>query len=298
MIGYFPNMLIAAETGIGFSRFIAYMMPICLLQLLVLLAYMRYTQRELFVRPVKSRSDLPLLEIDPAEPFFAKLREELKSGLENAKTVRRGLLILGALLIGFLVSERLHIPPALIALGGGLTALFVCGVAPGRVLARLNYKDLVFFAGLFVLVGAAEASGILNLFGEILDHLSFRSPLLRCLLLMWSAAIATAFLNAGPSAAFFLPLVIGLNTPAPHYLYFWSLSLGVLAGSSATLAGATAGSVTSTMLGAHAARLKRTQGLGGEFDLSFRQYAKIGAPLALIFLVMSSAYITAVYRYV
>ena len=105
-----------------------------------------------------------------------------------------------------------------------------------------------------------------------------------------ATAVVTAFLNAGPATALFLPLVLGFNTVAPHYLYWWSLSLGVLAGSSATLTGATAGTVASSML---------KDFTNGKSDgLSFRNYARLGVPIALIFLVVSSIYVILIYSYV
>ena len=140
------------------------------------------------------------------------------------------------------------------------------------------------------MVGAAEASGLLTWIGEFVVHLSFGSILVRCLLLMWLAGIVTAFLNAGPTTALFLPLVMGFTAAAPHYLDWWSLSLGVLAGSSATLTGATAGSVASNM--------SKEFRADKEYELSFRNYARVGMPLAIIFLVVSSIYIVLLYSYI
>jgi len=323
MVGDFPNMLIGTEAGIPFAKFILYMMPICLIELSVLFLYIRLSQKELFFKEKKAEIDvyeeLPQLaycdggNAGNKENLFHRIEQKLKQGMKNRKAVKRGLLILGTLVVAFLISDFIHISPAIIALIGGLAGIFFGKIKTGRILERLNYKDILFFSGLFILVGAAEASGLVNWFGEVIAHLSLGNLLVRCLLLMWLAGIVTAFLNAGPSTAFFLPLVMNFKVACPHYLDFWALSLGVLAGSSATLTGATAGSVSSNMLdeflsthvrgGKNSPKLANGNTCINSSDtydnshLSFREYAKLGIPIALIFLTISSIYITLIYRW-
>jgi len=324
MVGDFPNMLIGTETGIAFTKFIVYMMPVCLIELFVLLFYIRLSQKKLFVKEKKKTEvniyeELPQLaycnggNVTNNENLFHRIKQKLKQGMKNPEAVKRGLVILGILVVAFLISDFIHVSPALIALMGGLAGIFLGKVKIGTILERLNYKDMLFFSGLFILVGAAEASGLLHWLGEVVVHLSFGNVLVRCLLLMWLAGIVTAFLNAGPSAALFLPLVMNFKMSSPHYLYFWALSLGVLAGSSATLTGATAGSVSSNMLdeflNVHGRREKNwrkfanrktylsSSNIHDNSPLSFRKYSKTGIPVALIFLIISSVYIALIYRW-
>jgi len=323
MVGDFPNMLIGTEAGIPFAKFIVYMMPICLMELFVLLLYIRLSEKELFFKEKKTEvnvyEELPQLtycdggNAGNKENLFHRIEQKLKQGMKNREAVRRGLLILGTLVVAFLISDFVHISPAIIALIGGLAGIFFGKIKTGRILERLDYKDILFFSGLFILVGAAEASGLLSWFGEVIVHLSFGNVLVRCLLLMWLAGIVTAFLNAGPSTAFFLPLVMNFKVACPHYLDFWALSLGVLAGSSATLTGATAGSVSSNrldeFLSTHLRQEKNSRKMvkgktrinsSNVYDnsyLSFREYAKLGIPIALIFLAISSIYISLIYHW-
>lgn len=301
MIGDFPNILIAARAGVGFNQFLGHMLPVCLALLAVTLAYLRATRAGLWeLRPGTCAPVRPSYD-----PLFAPGRRGARAGYESpfadlgkrasgvfadSTAGMRALAILAAALTAFFFCDLAGLPPALIAAAAGLAALFLTGLDKGSLLKGLAYRDLLFFASLFVLAGAARASGLLGWFGEIITHLSFGSILMSCLLLLWTAAAATAFLNAGPCTALFLPLALGFRPEAPDNLYCWSLSLGVLAGSSATLTGATAGSVTATLLSSHQARAGKTGGL-----LTFRGYAREAAPLALIFLAVSSLYITWLY---
>lgn len=325
MVGDFPNIIISTEAGIGFSKFLIYMLPPCLLELVILLIYIRFSQKELFVSENKPKTSL-FDDFPQLEEYFTPTRKTNTTvnmsseqpapnrgwaEFKNPEAVKTGLTILGIIIIGFLVCEFVGIPPAIIVLVGGVLSLFFCKVDIATVLEQLSYKDILFFSGLFIIVGAAEASGLLKLFGELIVNLSFGNILIRCILLMWIAGIITAFLNAGPATALMLPMVLSFNTPAPNFLYFWSLSLGVLAGSSATLTGATAGSVSANMLdyfiGSRAKKTKskaqdqesgvKTLSLTTSYvPLSFKEYAKIGIPVSLIFLVASTIYVILIYQ--
>ncbi|MBA7652626.1 hypothetical protein ES703_60461 [subsurface metagenome] len=329
MVGDFPNMLIGTEIGLPFYQFISYMLPICLLELFVLLAFLRIARPSLF----KTTASLHLLTADGypnCEPpdddlpeladqangannnnsLFNTIKQSLPKTIHNRDALRRGLIILAMVIVGFLVSDFLHCSPAIIALAGGIIALAFGGCEPFSLLGKVSIRDILFFSGLFVLVGAAEASGALNYISEIIVHLSFGNLLVMCLLLMWAGAFVTCFMNAGPATALFLPVVLSFKSAAPDNLYWWALSLGVCAGSSGTLAGATAGSVTATMIDRFIKKQKSKPtvspkptdtGGGGPGDslteLTFKEYASLGLPIMLIFLLISSIYITVLYRW-
>jgi Na+/H+ antiporter NhaD/arsenite permease-like protein len=223
--------------------------------------------------------------------------------------------------VGFLLSDILNWSPAVIAIAGGIIALAFGGCEPFSLLRKVSIRDRLFFSGLFVLVGAAEASGALGYISEVIVHLSFGNTLILCLLLMWAGGFVTCFLNAGPTTALFLPIVLSFKIAAPHSLYWWSLSLGVCAGSSGTLVGATAGSVTATMIdrfikeqnestagSARNVQIGSTEALRDPSNsadkdsqsltkLTFKEYASLGFPIMLIFLLISSIYVTVLYRW-
>jgi len=238
--------------------------------------------------------------------FFHAIRQSLPKAIKNRKALSRGLVILVGVTVAFLLSDSLNCSPAVIALAGGIIALAFGACEPLSLLQKVSIRDILFFSGLFVLVGAAEASGALNYISEFIVHLSFGNLLILCLLLMWSGAFVTCFLNAGPTTALFLPVVLSFKSAAPHNLYWWALSLGVCAGSSGTLAGATAGSVTATMIDRF---IKKREGEsmlppksankdGGRYTkLTFQEYGALGFPMMLMFLLISSIYITVIYRW-
>ena len=131
MIGDFPNMLIGTETGLPFYQFTSYMLPICLLELFVLLVYLRLGRASLFktVAPLPSLSadgypnfepfdeDCPELS-DPADrnyALFDKIRHRMGKTIKSVDTLKRGLIILAIVIAGFLLSDIMNWSPAIIA---------------------------------------------------------------------------------------------------------------------------------------------------------------------------------------
>ena len=339
MIGDFPNILIGTETGLPFYEFSYYLLPICLLELFVLLAYLRIAHPSLFkaTAPLLSLStdgypnfdpldkDCPELS-NPADKkaadnntLISNLSNRLSRTITSMDALRRGLIILAIVIAGFLFSDFLNMSPALVAIAGGIIALVFGGCETFSLMEKVSIKDILFFSGLFILVGAAEASGVIGYISEAIMHLSFGNTLVLCLLLMWAGALFTCFLNAGPTTALFLPVVLSFRSSAPHGLYWWSLSLGVCAGSSGTIVGATAGSVTATMLdrfmreqkrfsAGSAEQFGRVEAVGDWPDsidkncqnltsLTSKEYASFGLPIMMIFLFLSSIYISVIYRW-
>ncbi len=283
MVGDFPNMLIASQTGIGFGRFAIFMMPICLILLALMLIYLKIRIGRFPVAPTAKTS--PCETAPP--PGYTPIQK---------RALRRGLFVLAHVIFLFVISSIISLNPSAVALLGATSLFLFSGLDRGKIMEGVGFNDILFFTGLFVVVGALEAVGLLDHFSGALETFSFGRPWLLCLLLMWTAALLTAFLNAGPTATLFFPVVVGCATAPSHDIIWWSLSLGVLAGSSATIFGATAGPVAVTLL----EKFNTENGpspYGEGTTITFGQFAATGLPLMLIFLSVSSLYVAFLCHY-
>ena len=279
MIGDFPNMLIASETGRHFHDFLLYMMPPCLVQLGITIWFMKKRQPHVSGQ----RNGVP--------PPAAQSKIGTLASARAAGKRKPALAVLIAVLIAFFFCGTLGIAPATVALAGGFAILLLWNRAAPRLIGKAGFGDILFFTSLFVLVGYAAASGLLDFIATWMLDVTGGGPLGLALVLMWTAAVATTFLNAGPTTAFFVPVVMALGVSSPHGLFWWALSLGVCAGSSATVTGATAGPVALTKVEEFVKRIKGGPESGPVAELSFVSYAKVGVPLMFVFLLFSSAYI-------
>ncbi|MBF0275280.1 MAG: hypothetical protein HQK84_08625, partial [Nitrospinae bacterium] len=178
------------------------------------------------------------------------------------------------------------------AVVGGVLALLLIGEDKKEILESLNYKDIVFFFCLFIMVGGLDASGFLNIISYYIWIFAGTNEYLQSSLLLFFSGIFTIFLNAGPATAVFLPVAGDLSYYAQNEFIFWALSLGVCAGSSAALTGATAGCVASNYMSEYGKKLgfPETE-FNKYYNLSFREFLKIGLPFMGIFMVISLVYL-------
>ena len=271
MVGDFPNMLLAADLGLPFRDFLTYLAPVCLLQLGILIAYL---QRAYPVGESRRRASS---ETESPEKW-------------DRAMAFRGKLILGGVLVGFIVGGELGVSPVYVAAAGVLWVIAWARLPMSKIVERVGIDNVAFFVCLFIMVGAISAAGTFDSLGHHLKSLLQRSPVVGVITLACAAAVLTAFFNAGPTTALLIHMLLAGAWPAEltlgpaNQVVWWALSLGVCAGSSATLTGATAGPIAASIL--------EQQGK----ELNFRRFAETGIPLMTLFLVVSSLYLTLLIR--
>jgi len=263
MIGDFPNMLIADATHLPFHEFLVHLAPICLLELAILLALLaRTVPRELSAETARAPIDLDARLDRPA--------------------AQRGLALLAVMVVGLFAAGPLRIPIAPLAAGVGLLAFGLGGVSWRAMIQKMCLEEALFFAGLFVMVGGIGATGAFDRLGAELAALSRYSPALGAIAIAWSAAAVTCLFSAGPTTAVMVSVLLaGVAGSALGDSAWWALSLGVCAGSSATITGATAGPAATNLLARHGR------------PLSFAEFARTGVPVMILFLAIATIYLAA-----
>jgi len=234
LVGDPPNVLIASAAGFSFNDFLTHALPIVLVAWLVALLLLRYLfRRELAVRP--SNADV-VLKLNPRE------------SLEDPKTARKVLIVLGGAILLFFLEEPLDLSPAFVALSAAAVALI--GVRPSikDVLRRIEWDVLVFFGALFVMVGGLEAAGVLSAMVALLDGLRAIPPVLLGLILLWFSAGLSAFVDNVPITIALIPVLQGLGTHGVNVQpLWWALAFGAGFGGNGTIIGSTANIVVASL---------------------------------------------------
>jgi Na+/H+ antiporter NhaD/arsenite permease-like protein len=141
------------------------------------------------------------------------------------------------------VHHRLHVYPAFVALIGLALAVALLRPKPELLLSEVNWSVLVFFAGLFVIVGGVESSGLFDLIGDSIAGMA-KDPaalLITALSLMWIAAILSAIVDNIPFTVAMVPIILGLESQNVNVTpLWWALAIGVGLGGNGTHIGATA----------------------------------------------------------
>lgn len=280
MVGDFPNMIISSAGNLHFADFITGMMVPCLVLLAAMLAFFQWRRHEFMGSDGGGNGGYEHLPEPATDPHLMRL----------------GLVVLGIVLVGFLLSEAIGLRPGWIAIVAGIVVMIIAGNDGEQDwFDACGGQDIVFFACLFIMVGGLVAAGALDGIVWLIQAVSNGSDVPMMLALMWIAAFLTIFLNAGATTAFFVPVASNMDAALADPTVWWALSLGVLAGSSAALTGATAGPLAASHLDRFIKTHPGIQELipaGGALD--FKGYLHWGLPMMGIFLMLSSLYIIAV----
>jgi Na+/H+ antiporter NhaD/arsenite permease-like protein len=194
--------------------------------------------------------------------------------------------------VGFLLQRTLHLEAATIALAGAATLMLIGRVNVHRALGEVEWATILFFVGLFVLVGVVEKAGLLRLAAESVIGLTGGNVVVTTLVILWFAAVVSALVDNIPAAASLVPVVFAvarlLHPGVPDEVlvhlptvlpYWWALALGACLGGNATLVAASANIVVAN---ASARRGDR---------ISFWDFTRVGLPITLASLVIASGYL-------
>ncbi len=231
LVGDPPNVIIGSAAGFSFISFLTHLAPLVLVAWLLALLVLRYV----FRRELGTRS----ANVEALEQLDAN------AGLTDPVSMRKILIVLGAVIVLFFLQGALGVTPGVIALGGATAALLWVRPNVDETLRRIEWSVLLFFAALFVAAGGLEASGVLSLIASSMAELADASLLGASLVMLWVAAILSAVIDNIPFTIAMIPVIerlgfLGINsTPL-----WWALALGAGFGGNGTPIGSTANVVT------------------------------------------------------
>jgi len=204
--------------------------------------------------------------------------------IEDRKLLVRAGAVCGATVIGFFLQQVTGLNPAIVALAGAAVAMLICGPEVESVLHEVEWPTILFFVGLFVMVGALESTGFID---AVAHSLASGSDSLAgtAMIVMWGSGIASGIVDNIPFTATMIPVVEGLAEArgydaATTEPLWWSLSLGACLGGNFTLIGASANLVVAGLVARE-----------GMTTFTFLRFMLWGFPLTLVALAISSAYI-------
>ena len=124
----------------------------------------------------------------------------------------------------------------------GIVTLAVSGRKAPVLLKKIDYKTILFFIGLFIVVGGLEQTGTLTAIATFIGNISGGNPMLMVAIILWLSAIASAFVDNIPFAATMIPVIksLTLTQGVDLSVLAWALAMGTDIGGSATPIGASA----------------------------------------------------------
>jgi len=253
LIGDPPNILIGSAAGFTFNDMLIHLAPVALVAALVAQSLLVFV----FRRDLRAGR--------PAGDAVAAL--DAKAALVSPKQARQVLVILGATILLYLLHGDLGIGPGLVALIGASAALLWVRPSIEEVVKSVEWDVLVFFVGLFVIVGGLAAAGVLDLVATAIGALTAHGMLVAAIVFLWASAALSSVVGSIPLTMVMIPIVLSLRSGGLDVgPLWWALAIGAGFGGNGTPIGSAAG-VLILSIG------ERTG-----FPISFRQWLRGGLP--------------------
>jgi Na+/H+ antiporter NhaD/arsenite permease-like protein len=272
LIGDPPNILIGSAANIDFNSFIIHLGPAVAISFAASLVLLRLLfRKELKVKP-QHLDDLMRRDEDL---FIAE-----KKGL-----MKKSLAVLFAVIVLFVILGGFHVEPSIIALGGAGILMLITRANPERVFHEVDWTTLIFFAGIFIIIGGAVEAGMIDMLSNGVLGITGGEPWSTFFMVIWLSAIASAFVDNIPFAATMIPIISILSQNESISAAFggfainplwWALALGSGLGGNGTVIGSSAGII--------AVGLAEKQG----YNITFNRFLKVGFPFMILTTAIAS----------
>lgn len=268
MCGDPPNIIVGTSLGFSFFDFLTntgLCAGICLVVSVIFLYFA-------FRKELAGNGSAP---VDMSK--FPKPSE----AITNKKDFIISSIIFACAVILLVTHATTHLTVATIGLFIAAITLIAFGKHALELLKKVDYKTLIFFVGLFIVVSGLEETGILKLIANFIGDISGGNIKLMIAIILWVSAIASAFVDNIPFAATMVPIIQSLaeTSGVPISTLAWSLAIGTDIGGSATPIGASANVVGTSV----------AQKNG--YPIGWGRYCKKIAPATVIVLAISTVYL-------
>jgi len=271
LIGDPPNIMIgSAVKELTFMAFIENLAPIAILNLIIVIFIVEILYK-------KGLHTKPELQAD-------LMQMDEHKALKDRRLLKKSLFVLTLVILGFFTHSITHVESSMIALTGGFLLLLLAGGSHHLVessMKAVEWATIFFFIGLFIAVGGLIETGIIGSMASQAVELTGGDVTATSLLVLWLSAIVSSVLDNIPFVATMIPLIQNMGAMGVSNLepIWWSLALGACLGGNGTLVGASANLIV--------AGLAAERGV----KITFINYFKIGFPIMLLTIVLSTVYV-------
>jgi len=228
LIGDPPNLIIGSRGDLGFNDFIVELAPIIVVLIVVLIGLCRVLFRLTFSYDEERAARVMALDE--------------REAIRDRGLLVRSLVVVGLVLVGFITSAATGLEPAIVALLGAGLLVLLARLEPKRVFGDVEWETLLFFAGLFIMVGSLVNLGVIDAIGQaaksaVGDHYFGATGVL-----LFGSAVFSGIVDNIPFVATMAPLVddIVQSGGSDAQPLWWALALGADLGGNLTAVGASA----------------------------------------------------------
>lgn len=261
LIGDPPNLLIGSYAHFTFLDFLVNMTPAVIVSMIALVLLMRLQYGREYRR----------LGREETAALLAELRVHHR--ITDSRLLRKSLVVFGVVILLFLVHGVFHMEPSIVALAGATALLLWTGADIVKELEGVEWPSLIFFIMLFIVVGAAQEVGLIQVIADWVNSLAAGNLTVAILLVLWVSAFASMIIDNIPFTVTMLPVVAYLTQTVPGAqsgILYWALAFGACFGGNGTLVAASANIVT--------AGLAERAG----YRITFGKFLRNGIPVTIV----------------
>ncbi len=268
LVGDPPNIIIASRAGLSFNDFLLHLTPLVVIVLAAFLALL----------PVIFRGSFRVEPQRVAEVMSLNEREAIR----DVRLLVRCAVVLAIVFAAFIAHSIIHVEPAVAALLGAGTLIVITGIKSERYLDSVEWETLLFFAGLFILVGSLVKTGVIGQVARLAGEATGGNALLAATAILFVSAVLSGIIDNIPYVATMSPVVADLTmttaNPVHSQALWWSLAAGADFGGNLTAVGASANVV---MLG-----IAAREG----HPISFWEFTRKGAVVTALTILIAGPY--------
>jgi Na+/H+ antiporter NhaD/arsenite permease-like protein len=268
LIGDPPNIIIASKADLDFNSFLIHMAPMVLVVLAVIIPMLVL----MFNKDLKNN----------AEDRQNVMTLDANSFIQDKALLIKSLVVLTLVIVTFVLHSVLHIEPSVIAMIGAGVLVLISSLKPNEFSRDVEWGTLVFFAALFIMVGALVNVGALKMVADAIGSFVGNDGALAAGAIVVVSALASGIVDNIPYVTSMAPVVQQLNDTINTFSndgLWWALAFGADFGGNMTIVGASANVV--------AVGLAYASG----YKITFWQFAKYGIPVTVVSTAMALPYV-------
>lgn len=266
LIGDPPNIMIGSAAHLSFMDFLENTGFTVLFILVVLILLMKVVyEKKIELGTVDTGA---IEKLDPSK------------SITNRALMRKGIIVLICVIIGFMFHDKLGIESSVIALTAAAVMLIIGREDVDQAIQGVEWTTILFFMSLFVVVGGLTETGIIKELASKIIDATDGHPMVTMLVLLWASALLSSILDNIPFVATLIPLILAMQADGMDVTSFWwAISLGACLGGNGTMIGASANVVLSDISTKHG------------YPITFKSYLKVGMPFMLLSIVISTVFL-------
>ena len=260
LIGDPPNIMIGSAANLSFSDFIINLGPIVIIILLSIIICFKM----IYKKDISNIAN---------EACITSLDEE--KAIQDKSLLYKSICVLFLILLGFIFHSKLNIESSIIALSGACIMLIIGKQDANEIISSVEWSTII-----FIVVGGLYDCGVIDSLAQLLINITKGNTTYTMCIILWLSAIISSFLDNIPFVATLIPLILTMESQGMNVMpLWWATSLGACLGGNGTLIGASANVVLANIGEKHG------------YDISFKKYFKLGFPVMLLTIFISTIYL-------